>query len=136
MAEMLQQQYDWIRSVRQNMFAFLEELPPQTLHQTVHDFGHGTIIRTHLHVVDSYRFWLESFAFKKLNEHKDSSESEIEGADVKYIREKFAEVDNLVQRFLNEYCDRWFEPIEQDESWQRLPEGTYSFAAFNSCGNA
>ncbi len=31
MLNMLQQQYDWIRLARQNLFTFLEELPPQVL---------------------------------------------------------------------------------------------------------
>lgn len=123
MLEMLQQQYEWIRSARQNMFAFLEELPPQILHQPVPEFGHGTIMRTHLHVVDAYRFWLESFAFKKINEHWDiPAVYEIDRADVKFDRERFAEADELVQRFINEYRDRWSEPIEQDESWQGYPK--------------
>ncbi|OZB98290.1 DinB family protein [Paenibacillus sp. XY044] len=122
MLEMLQQQYDWVRSVRQNMFTFLEELPPQILHQTVPDYGRGTIIRTHSHVIDCYRFWLGSFASKKLTEHRDISVHETGRAAVKFIRERFAEVDELVERFLNEYYDRWSEPIEQDESWQGYPK--------------
>jgi uncharacterized damage-inducible protein DinB len=104
------------------MFTFLEELPPPILHRTVPDFGRGTMIGTHLHVVDSYRFWLESFAFKKIKEHKDISAQETELADVKYVRNRFAEADELVQRFMNEYGNRWSEPIEQDESWQGYPK--------------
>jgi len=104
------------------LFAFLEEIPLHTLHQTSLDFGNGTIIRTHIHVADAYRFWLESFAFKKLNEHRDTAEHEIELADVKVVRNRFAEVDEIVQRFLDEYRDRWLEPIEQDESWQGYPK--------------
>ncbi|MGG1519431.1 DinB family protein [Paenibacillus oryzisoli] len=122
MLEIVQQQYGWIRSARQNMFAFLEELPLHVLHQTIPEFGRGTILRTHVHVVDSYRFWLESFAFRKINEHRDSPVHEIERADVKYVRKRFAEVDELVQRYLNAYCDRLSEPIEQDESWQGYPK--------------
>lgn len=117
----MQQQYDWIRTARKNLFAFLEEIPPQILHQTVPNFGHGTILRTHIHVADSYKFWLGSFALKKLSEHRDPTFNEIERADVKYVRDRFAEVDEIVHRFLNVYCDRWFEPIEQDEEWQGYP---------------
>lgn len=120
MLTMLQQQYDWVRTARQNMFAFLEELPLQDLHKPVPEFGRGTIMRTHLHVVDSYRWWLGAFAFKKLNDHADVHVNET--SDVKFVRERFAEVDELVQRFLHEYDDRWSEPIEQDESWQGYPK--------------
>ncbi|WP_435168836.1 hypothetical protein [Paenibacillus glycanilyticus] len=48
MLEIPRQQYEWISSVRQNVFAFLEELPPQKLHQALPEFGRGTIIRTHV----------------------------------------------------------------------------------------
>jgi uncharacterized damage-inducible protein DinB len=119
--EILKLQYDWIRSARKNLFTFLEEIPPQKLHQTIPDFGNGTIIQTHIHVADSYRFWLGSFTFKKLSEHRETSVHEIECPDVKYVRGRFAEVDEIVQRFLNVFCDRWFEPIEQDEEWQGYP---------------
>ncbi|WP_090117782.1 DinB family protein [Cohnella sp. OV330] len=122
MLEGMQQQYDWIRAVRENLFAFLEDQSPRLLHETVPGFGRGTILRTHLHVVDSYNFWMGAFAFKKINEHRDIPVHEIERAEVKYVREKFAEVDELVQRFLSEYGDRWSEPIEQDESWQGYPK--------------
>ena len=122
MLEILQQQYDWIRSARNNLFTFMEEIPPQILHQTIPDYGNRTIIRTHIHVADSYRFWLGSFAFKKLNENMETTVHEIEHADVKYVRDRFAEVDEIVQRFLNEYCDRWREPFEQDKNWKGYPK--------------
>lgn len=122
MLEMLQEQYNSIKAARKNMFMFLEELPPQLLHQTVPSFGRGTIIRSYIHVVDCYRFWLGAFAFKKINEHMDIAIQEAERADVACVRERFAEVDELVQRFINEYHDRWSEPIEQDEGWQGHPK--------------
>lgn len=121
MLEVLQQQYDWIKSARKNLFAFLEEIPSHILHQIVPNFGNGTIIRTHIHVADSYRFWLGSFAFKKLSEHRETTVHEIERADVKYVCDRFTEVDEIAQRFLNAYCDRWFEPIEQGNEWQGYP---------------
>lgn len=122
MLEILQQQYDWIRSARKNLFTFFEEIPLQVLHQTVPDFGNGSIIRTHIHAADSYRFWLGSFAFKQRpSEFREITITQIERADVKNVRDKFAEVDEIVQRFLNEYNNRWFESIEHDVAWQREP---------------
>ncbi|GIQ70478.1 damage-inducible protein DinB [Xylanibacillus composti] len=120
MLNILQQQYDWVRSARQNLFAFLEEIPTPILHSPVPAFGRGTIIRTHLHVVDTYRWWLGAFASKKLDEHREISVNET--ADVKFVREWFANVDERVQQFLYEFDNRWSEPIEQDESWQGYPK--------------
>lgn len=107
MLRVLKQQYDWIRSARQVLFAFMEELPLPLLHQTVPGFGNGSIIRTHLHVADSYRFWLGSFAYKqKPSDHRDSSDYEIEHADVRSVWGRFAEVDALVRRFMDEFDHR------------------------------
>ncbi len=41
---------------------------------------------------------------------------------MKFVRKRFAEVDELVQVFLREFDDRWYESIEQDESWQGYPK--------------
>uniref|UniRef100_A9U816 Predicted protein n=1 Tax=Physcomitrium patens TaxID=3218 RepID=A9U816_PHYPA len=58
----------------------------------------------------------------KRNEHRDIAIEEIERADVKFVRERFTEADKVVQRFINEYRDRWNEPIKQDESWRGYPK--------------
>lgn len=122
MLKILQQQYEWIRSARKNLFTFLEEMPPHILHQTVPDFGNRSIILTHIHAADSYRFWLGSFAFKqKSGEYRETAMLEIERADIKNVRERFAEVDEIVQRFIHEYNNRWFEPVEHYVAWQRKP---------------
>lgn len=122
MLDVLKQQYNWIRSARQVLFAFMEEIPQQSLHQTVPDFGNGTIIGTHIHAANSYRFWLGSFAYKqKPSDYRNIPKDEIEQADVRYVRDRFAEVDGLVQRFLDEFTDRWFETIKHELTWQSEP---------------
>ena len=117
--DVLKQQYDWIRSARKTLFTFLEEIPLQKLHQTVPEFGNGTIIRTHIHAADSYRFWLGSFAYKqKPSDFRETTKYDTEHADVKNVRDRFAEVDEIVQRFLDEFNDRWFEDIKHEVAWQ------------------
>ncbi|QAY67199.1 DinB family protein [Paenibacillus protaetiae] len=122
MLAVVQQQYDWIKAARNSLFAFMEEMPIRLLHQPVPGFGHRTMIQAHLHVVGSYRFWLDSFAFRKLSEHKDTATDEIERADVRHVRSRFAEADDIVERFLTAYSDRLFEPIIQSGKWQGYPQ--------------
>src|ERR1700730_4811171 len=117
MLRAIKQQYEWIHSTRENMFAFLEEIPLAKLHEAIPNFGHGTIIGTHIHVADSYRFWLGSFAFKqKPVDFRETTNDEIQLADVQNVRARFAEVDEIVERFLNEYSDRWFDEISHEVS--------------------
>ncbi|PWV98674.1 putative damage-inducible protein DinB [Paenibacillus cellulosilyticus] len=121
MIELLQQQYDWVKSARNNLFAFLEEIPPLLLHQALPSFGRGTILKTHIHVADSYRLWLGSFAFRlPPDHHQDISIDKIKRADVPFVRNLFAEVDDTVQRFLNATND-WSEPIVHPVFWQDEP---------------
>ncbi|MCU5378655.1 hypothetical protein OCA08_16075 [Bacillus cereus] len=68
MLHILKEQYNLISSTRETLFSFLEEIPLEKLHSTVPNFGSGSIIKTHIHVADCYRYWLGSFAFKQKKE--------------------------------------------------------------------
>ncbi len=118
-------------------FRFLEEIPLEKLHSTVPNFGNGSIIKTHIHVADCYRYWLGSFAFKqKRADFSFASDDEIEHADVEKVRARFKLVDKTVQRFLEEYNDRWLENIANEVKWQKRALEHNSAMAFNSYGNA
>lgn len=122
MSEILVRQYGYIRSTREILLAFLEEIPLQKLYEIVPNFGHGTIVRTHIHVVDCYRYWLGSFAFNERRaDFRDTPDYEIEHSDVNKIRDRFKEVDDLVQRFLDEFNERWSENIENEVEWMDQP---------------
>ncbi|MBD3921332.1 DinB family protein [Paenibacillus sp. PR3] len=122
MIETLQQQYEWIRSARHNLFAFLEEIPPPLLHQKLATFGRGSILRTHIHAADSYRLWLGSFALRRPPlEYRDTPNEVIEHANVQTVRKLYAEVDDTVQRFLDNCSDHWLEPIVHPVAWQDEP---------------
>jgi uncharacterized damage-inducible protein DinB len=122
MLEGLKQQYDWIRSVREVLFTFLEEIPLHKLHETVPGFGISTIIGAHIHAADSYRYWLGSFAFKQNPaDFRDTTEYEVEHSNVKNVRDRFDVVDEIVQKFLDEFNDRWFENIENEVDWRDKP---------------
>lgn len=59
MLHVLKQQYNLISSTRETLFSFLEEIPQEKLHSTVPNFGSGSILKTHIHVADCYRYWLD-----------------------------------------------------------------------------
>jgi uncharacterized damage-inducible protein DinB len=122
MFDVLKQQYDFIRSTRETLFTFLEGIPLQKLHTAIPNFGSGSIIRTHIHVADCYRYWLGSFAFKqKRSDFSFATDYDIEHSDVKNVRERFGLADEIVQRFMDEYNSRWFEIIENEVTWQKEP---------------
>ncbi|MFB5189294.1 DinB family protein [Alicyclobacillus fastidiosus] len=118
MSEILEQQYEYIRRTRELLLSFLEEIPVQKLHETVPGFGHGCILRTHIHVIDCYRRWLGSFAFhERWADFRDTADDDIKHYDVKKVRDRFKEVDDIVQKFFHEFHDRWLESIENEVGW-------------------
>lgn len=123
MKDVLKQQYSFIRSTRQTLFAFLEEIPLQKLHNTVPNFGNSSIIRTHIHVADCYLGWLGKFALK-LSDFSIATDYDIEHSDVKKVRDRFELVDEVVQQFLYEFNSRWFEKITNQVKWQEEPWST------------
>src|ERR1700730_9262470 len=115
MLDVLKQQYRFIQSARQTLFEFLKEIPLQELHSTVPNFGKASIIRTHIHVADCYRYWLGSFAFnKKPADFSVATEDEMELFDVEKVQSRFELVDEVVERFLDEFNSRWFENIANE----------------------
>ncbi|MHB1629900.1 MAG: DinB family protein [Bacilli bacterium] len=125
MFDVLKQQYEFIRFTRQTLFAFLEEVPLQKLLSTVPNFGSGSIIRTHLHVADCYRYWLGSFALKqKRADFSFATDHDIERSDVKKVRERFELADEAVEKFFVEFNSRWSEKIANEVKWQEEPWST------------
>ncbi|CAI8932784.1 MULTISPECIES: DinB family protein [Bacillus] len=125
MLDVLKQQYSFIRSTREILFTFSEKIPLQKLHSTVPNFGSGSIIKTHIHVADCYRYWLGSFAFNQRRaDFSFATDYEIEHSNVEKVRARFELVDEIVQRFLDEFNARWFENIANEVKWQKEPWST------------
>lgn len=124
-SDVLRQQYELIKSTRQILFAFLEEIPLRELHAAVPDFGNGSIIRKHIHAADCYRYWLGSFAMQqKRADFSFASDHEREHADVPQVRDRFRSADEAVERFFVEFDGRWADKIANEVRWQEEPWGT------------
>lgn len=122
MTDILKQQYDLIHRTRERLFSFLEGIPLTKLHSVVPNFGSGSIIKTHIHVADCYRYWLGSFALgKKRADFKFTTDRDIEHSDVREVRNRFKVVDEVVERFLNEFEERWMDSVANEVKWQTEP---------------
>lgn len=125
MSNVLRQQYEYIRSTREVLLSFLEEIPVEVLRSNVPNFGIGSILRTHIHVADCYGWWLGTFAFgRKREDYAFATDGEVASADVQWVRHRFEGIDEVVQRFFNEFDSRWFEVISRDVDWRQEPWST------------
>lgn len=125
MLDVLKQQYSFIRSTREILFEFLEQIPMKDLHAQVSGFGAGSIIKTHIHVADCYRYWLGSFALgQKRADFSFATDDEKEHADVQQVRDRFTLANEAVDQFLDTYSSRWLESIANEVKWQKEPWST------------
>lgn len=121
MLDIVRQQYDWIVQARDRMFRFLEQIPLSKLHERVPHFGHETMIATHIHAADSYRFWFGELLRQNPRAYQPATEEEVRRADIPSVRNRFLQADELVEWVINEYGGRWFEEIALEVSWQNEP---------------
>lgn len=125
MLDVLKQQYSFILSTREILFGFLEQIPMKDLQAEVPGFGTGSIIKTHIHVADCYRYWLGSFALgQKRADFSFATDYEKEHADVQQVRDRFTLANEAVDRFLDTFSSRWFESIANEVKWQKEPWST------------
>lgn len=118
----LNEQYRFIKATREVLFHFLEEIPLEKLHCTIPNFGHQSIIKTHIYVADCYRYWLSFFAYnKKRSKFFATTDEQINQANVEIVRNKFQSVDEVVEQFLYDFDSRWFEEITNEVKWQTTP---------------
>jgi uncharacterized damage-inducible protein DinB len=113
-------QYDLVRRTRESLFKFLETLPVSHLHTRVNEFGHGTIARTHIHAADCYLYWIGTITGLR-TEPAFLPEATVDTLDVSGLRDRFAEVDQLADRFFATYADAWGTPVSGRVRWQPDP---------------
>jgi uncharacterized damage-inducible protein DinB len=69
--------------------------------------------------------WLGAFAFnQKRADFSFATDYEIKHSDVEKVRARFELVDEVVQRFLDEFNAHWFENIANKVKWQEEPWST------------
>jgi len=117
MVQGLRTTYGWVREKREVLFKHCESLPKELFAKEVESFGWGSIRNLHVHACFCYRHWLSSYAFQKEN----PKVVEEDYPDVASLRKAFAEMDALVERFLEHFKDKLDEPIYGTVSWQKEP---------------
>jgi len=93
--------YRLIRGSRERVFAWAEALPPGVYTREHPDFAYGSVRTIHAHVADCYLVWIGERAL-------GLSVSDVEAAqipDVAAMRRRYAEVDAVVERALDDFTD-------------------------------
>lgn len=108
--DVLKQQYELVRSTRELLFQFCEQISPEDYVKEIEGFGWGSIRNLHVHVAECYLHWLNNIAL-------NNSESVLETnhvSDVNAMRDVFVEVDQLVERFLQTFESRYNHIIKEE----------------------
>lgn len=101
MVQGLHTMYRWVRETREVLFRYCEGLPPDLYTRELPDVGWGSIRTLHVHVADCYLGWLREFAMEQPGPGLDPSAH----PNVDAVRATFAEMDRLVDAFLDCFAD-------------------------------
>ena len=93
--------YGWVRRTRENLFAYTQALPPETLIHEHPDVGFGSIRNLHAHVANCYLWWLGEVGFGRDSVQVDPQQI----PDTAAMRQLFAKVDLLVEEALTRFDD-------------------------------
>lgn len=97
-----QQQYEWVRSSREIVFRFCEQIPPQQLAGPIASFGRGSVTDTLLHVADTYLYWIAAVGLQQQPAYSGPHTEK----NMETIREAFDTVNAVVTEFLFTYAAR------------------------------
>lgn len=110
--------YRWVQGSRAVLFGYLESLPPGVYTREVPGFPLGGSMRNlHVHSADCYVYWLE---YVGLGSPRRDLRCE-DYPDPASVRTAFAEVDALVERFLDRFDGSLDQPMRRVLPWR--PEG-------------
>lgn len=115
MSDDLRQLYRWVQGARATLFAYLEGLPPDAYTRELPGFPWGGSMRNlHVHIADCYVYWLEY-----VGQQQPRRDLRFEDyPDVASVRAAFAQVDALVDRFLDHFAGRLDKPLRRVVSWR------------------
>ncbi|HET7578104.1 MAG TPA: DinB family protein [Bacillales bacterium] len=125
--DLFESQYDWIQRTREPLFRYCETLAQEDYVKELESFGGDSIRNLHVHVANCYFMWLGHRALGK-----PLPEKEPDAANVREMRQLFAETDALVHEFLHEFKGNWDQPIQvvwEDEKMEFTTLWLYTHTA-------
>lgn len=116
MQSFLTHQYQLVKSSREVVFGFFEQMAPGYYTAQVENFGKGgTIHSLQAHCANTYLYWLGVFAQGKTQEYFKPENI----TTVQQMREAFEIVNSCVDEFFKVFEDRFQQPVNTAEQLQR-----------------
>lgn len=91
--------YAWTRQTRENLFDFVEKMPPDELTAEHPHIPMGSFRNLLVHVASAYMFWVKRVGLGKKVQWPEPTDF----PDMAAVRALFAEVDGLVTDFLDRH---------------------------------
>jgi uncharacterized damage-inducible protein DinB len=107
MEKILRLQYDLVKDSREALLEYCDALRPAELAFEFEGFGGGSIRYLLIHGINTYRFWLGSFA-------QGQDPVYLKAGDVEHLKEvrlAFEQTDALVAEFFDRFKDRFDTPV-------------------------
>ena len=102
-SDVLQRQYELVKSSRQVVFQFCEKFSPGDYTKEISGIGRGSVRNLQAHIASTYIFWLANFAMK----HSHSFPPYDSYKDVNSVIKLFENADKAVYQFLEHFKNNW-----------------------------
>ena len=107
MYELLTAQYESINGARQALFLYCETMKSEDIFKKIAAFNDNCISDMLVHNINTYISWLDNFGLEGTMSFYENGDV----ASLKEIKTLFAEVDIIVEAFLEKYSDDYLAPI-------------------------
>lgn len=123
--------YRLVRGSRERVFGWAQTLPPEVYTQERPDFAYGSLRNIQAHVADCYLAWVGERGLGLKVPDTDVAQY----PDAAAMRRRYAEVDAVVERALNEFAEldapllisHRDGPLEVTQRWLLLHPFTHEF---------
>lgn len=124
--DVLNQQYKLMQSARAVLFSYLDTVTIAHFTEELPTFGDSSIRNLLVHTANTYQFWLGSFAQKK----ELLVIKPLMVANLSEVRRVFREVNELTEKFLEHFQEKWLNPITGEIPWRKTTMESTPLALF------
>lgn len=117
---MNQKEYEWVRQTRNTLLDYCAEIDPNDFTRQ-NGFGWESVRDSLVHIADCYYAWLGSFVLLKTKKPITPKEDR-QYFDLDKIKERFTQVDIIVNEVFEKYDIHLNELMERKIPWREAPE--------------
>ncbi len=120
------QQYKLMQSARAVLFSYLDTVTIAHFTEELPIFGGSSMRSLLVHTANTYQFWLGNFA----QNQELPFVKPVVVVNISEVRRIFREVNELTEKFLAHFQDKWLTPVTGEIPWRKTTKEATPLALF------